>query len=29
MLHAFVKKSQKTPKKDIILAKVRMKEVKK
>ncbi|MEZ8409676.1 type II toxin-antitoxin system RelE/ParE family toxin [Vibrio tasmaniensis] len=29
MLHAFVKKSQKTPKKDITLAKVRMKEVKK
>ena len=27
MLHAFVKKSQKTPKKDINLAKTRMKEV--
>ncbi|MBE3653832.1 type II toxin-antitoxin system RelE/ParE family toxin [Vibrio navarrensis] len=28
VLHAFVKKSQKTPKKDIKLARVRMKEVK-
>ncbi|MBC8948654.1 MULTISPECIES: type II toxin-antitoxin system RelE/ParE family toxin [Xenorhabdus] len=29
ILHAFVKKSQKTPKKDLDLAKIRMKEVKK
>ncbi|WP_411572103.1 type II toxin-antitoxin system RelE/ParE family toxin [Xenorhabdus nematophila] len=29
ILHAFVKKSQKTPKKDLDLAKSRMKEVKK
>ncbi|PID44318.1 MAG: hypothetical protein CSA52_00290 [Gammaproteobacteria bacterium] len=27
ILHAFVKKSQKTPRKDLDLAKIRMKEV--